>query len=383
LRVSVTVLLSCGVAVAHADVTITQQTSMDVASLVHTHGSSTLAFATDKKREDTETHCEGMMSMVCGNVQSGEIVRLDRGLSWRLEPKQKRYREQPFATPEQLAAMREQMNADLEKMKSCPAAQRQQPDKSKCEMSPPKFEVKKTGEKATIAGHETERTQGTMTSSCTNRDTGEVCDTVVALDVWLTQDSLPGISDRHNFEMAYAKKLGLDDPHGVLKGQMAQYFASYQTQLTELAQKAKDFKGQPLKTRFRVLMGGAQCHSAQQDTPAAGSNPSANQAIANVANAGKAMGQLVGGFFKKKKADDSAATADTGGAASAASAAPPTATSEFPQMTQLVAFTVETTDIKSDPIPASQFEIPSDWTKDVPREAKNTKDSFTCPKGGT
>jgi hypothetical protein len=89
-------------AAVQADVTIQQKTSLDVASLVHLHGAITTNITADKKREDNESHCEGMMSLLCGNVQSGEIVRLDRDLTWHLEPKKKRYREQAFATPEEI-----------------------------------------------------------------------------------------------------------------------------------------------------------------------------------------------------------------------------------------------------------------------------------------
>src|SRR6202046_1879361 len=109
---------SLAAAVARADVTIEQKTTLDVASMIRTHGSSTTNITTDKKREDTESHCEGMMSLVCGNVRGGEIVRLDRGLTWHLEPDKKSYREDIFATPEQLAEMRAKMQANLERMRS-------------------------------------------------------------------------------------------------------------------------------------------------------------------------------------------------------------------------------------------------------------------------
>src|SRR5258706_175874 len=114
-----------------ADVSIQQKTSLDVASMIRMHGATTTNLTTDKKREDTESHCEGVMSLLCGNLQGGEIVRLDRDVTWHLEPAKKRYREQTFATPEELAAMRAKMQANLEKMRSCPVSQKQQPiDKS-------------------------------------------------------------------------------------------------------------------------------------------------------------------------------------------------------------------------------------------------------------
>jgi hypothetical protein len=382
------VLLGCGAALltagaAHADVTVSQTTSLDVASMVHAHGANTEYYSGDKKRHDSETHCEGLMSMFCGNLQTGEIVRLDRGVTWNLEPKKKMYREEPFATPAQIADMKAQINARLEKMKSCPAQKHETVDESKCKMSPAKFDVRKTGEHATIAGFATERTIGTMTQSCTNPDTGEVCDTVVAIDSWLTADTVPGVNDRRAFTLAYAKKLGMDDAmQNMFSGQMATYMARYQVQFSELADKAKQFKGQPLKSTFRVLSGGPSCKSVKADSPqSAGNEPASSNPLGEMSGAGKAVGQLVGGLFKKKKQpDDSAAPASAASTAPAATTTPAGNDPAFPQLVQMVAFGTETTAIKTDAVPAQTFEVPADWTKEAPRQTKTSKDDFECPR---
>jgi hypothetical protein len=395
---------------ARADVTVEQKTTLDVASVIRMHGATTTNIAAEKKREDTESHCEGMMSLVCGNLHGGEIVRLDRGLTWHLQPDKKSYREDVFASPEQMAEMRAKMQANLEKMRSCPVSQKQQPiDKSKCEMSPPKIEVHKTDDKASIAGHDAQRTLATLTETCTDKDTGDVCDTVVAVDVWLTQDKLPGAADRRAFEQLYAKKLGLEDAQGAMRGEFAKFLAPYQSQIKQLTDKSSDLKGQPLKTSLRVLMGGQQCSAAAKmkdngsstaDSSTAGSGNPMN----NVAQAGKAIGasvgNLVGGLFHKKKADDSQAAASSAAGAAPASAsasasdsatanatppAPQTPASPDPyaQYIHLAAFTMETVTISTDPVPADRFEVPADWKKDVPKAAKKGDDEFTCPKSGS
>lgn len=371
-------------ALVHADVTIQQKTTLDVASMIHMHGVNTTNWTADKKREDTESHCEGMMSMVCGNLQGGEIVRLDRDVTWRLQPSKKRYTEQPFATPEELDAMRARMQANLDKMNACPAAQKkpQGADSSKCEMSPPKIDVHKTGETASFAGHEAQRTAATLTQSCTNKDTGDVCDTVVALDIWLTQESLPGVADRQEFDKAYLKKLGLGDPKSFIQGAQAQRFlAAYQSQLKELAAKSGDLKGQPLKTSLRIVMGGPNCRSSAGGAQGGGAADGANP-VANVAQAGKAIGaqvgQLMGGLFKKKKADDSQdAASGTGTDGAAAGPKPP---DPYAQYLQLASFSSETVTIDAGPVPASRFDIPPDWTKEQPKASKAADDEFTCPK---
>jgi len=389
--------LSLGLSSVHADVTIDQKTTLDVVSMIKTHGASTTNITADKKREDTDSHCEGLMSMVCGNVRGGEIVRLDRGLTWHLEPDKKSYREEAFATPEEMAALRAKIQQRLEKMQSCPVSQKQQPvDQSKCEMSPPKIDVHKTGDRMSIAGHDTERTLASLTQSCTNKDTGDVCETVVAVDMWLTQDQLPGAADRRAFAQAYAKKLGLEDAQGAMSGEYAKFLAPYQAQIKQLTDKSRDLKGLPLKTSLRVMMGGQQCKavanmkangSANADGSAGGGNP-----LNNVAQAGKAIGSsvgnLVGGLFHKKKSDDSqtAASAAPDATAAAAGPAPPAAGAApdpYAQYVQLAAFTSETVSITTDAVPAERFEIPPDWKKIVPKAAAKSDEEFTCPKSGS
>lgn len=390
-------------ATVQADVTIEQKTTLDVASMIRSHGSSTTSIASGKKREDTESHCEGMLSLVCGNIRGGEIVRLDRGVTWRLHPAKKSYAEEVFATPEELVQMRARMQARLEKMRSCPApaAQGQQPiDKSKCQMSPPKIDVHKTDDKMSIVGHDAQRTLATLTETCTDKDTGDVCDTVVAVDIWLTQDNVPGAADRRAFQQEYAKKLGLVDEQGALSGEFAKFLAPYQSQIKQLTDKSSEFKGQPLKTSLRVMMGGQQCSASAKiqansstsgggaagDNAAAGSNP-----VTSVAQAGKAIGSsvsnLVGGLFHKKKADDSqpAAGASTAAGATAPDApAPgvPAAPDPYAHYVQLAAFTSETVTIDAGAVPADRFDVPADWKKEVPKSVKQGDDDFTCPKTG-
>ena len=380
-------LLAAATAV-RADVTVEQKTTLDVASMIRVHGATVTNITPDKEREDTESHCEGVMSLVCGNVRSGDIVRLDRGVTWRFQPDKKSYREEPFATPEQVAEMRARVQANLEKMRSCPVSQKQQPiDKSGCQMSPPKIDVQQTNDRLSIAGHDTQRTMATLTESCTDKNTGDVCDTVIAVDVWLTQDKLPGADERRAFGAAYAKKLGIEDAQGALRGDFAKYLAPYAAQIKQLTDKAGDFKGQPMRTSLRVVMGGPQCKAAakpKDDGSPSGANPGASPAdganpMNNVAQAGKVLGSALGGLFHKKKTEDSPPAA---GSAPPAADAAPTAPDPYAQYVQLATFSSETVKISSDAVPAERFELPPDWKKEVPPPAKKGDDGFTCPKTG-
>jgi hypothetical protein len=403
-------LTASGSGTARADVTIEQQTTFDL-TFIKAHGTATEYTTVDKQRRESDLHCEGFMSMLCGNAQSADIVRLDKDLDWALEPKKKAYRETPFVTAEQRQAAEQQTQAVMEKLKQCPAMQNTSPrgpDTSKCQMSPPKLEVKTTGTHAMFAGHDSQLTQVAFTQSCTNKETGDVCDFVFMLDSWLTQDPIPGLDEKKAFHAAHMKKLGLTERNALVQKQMSQFLAAYADQLKELSAKAADLKGYPLKTSVRIAFGGEHCAAAKGRAQPSASNSNAvgdagaaagtaaadsasgaaasaaGTAAANAASndaAGSVLGsaasafssKLVSGLFAKKK-NDTAAPTPAANTEAAGNGLPP-------GMAQAAAITVETTSITTGAIPATQFDIPAGWTLIPPAPAKEQKE-FTCPKSG-
>jgi hypothetical protein len=394
---------------ARADATIEQQTTFDFA-IIKAHGKTTEYITADKQRRDSDLHCEGFMSMLCGNSQSAEIIRLDRDVQWVLEPKKKEYRETAFPTAAQRQAAEQEAQAMMEKLKQCPAMQQTAsgPDTSKCEMSPPKIEVKQTGTHAMFAGHDAQLTQATLTQSCTNKETGDVCDFVFALDTWLTQDQIAGVEDQKAFRGAYLKKLGLDDRNSMMQKQMRQFLAPYADTMKQLSGNAGELKGYPLKTAMRIAFGGAHCAAAKSNQQANAGGGSvvgdASQAAGTAAGesaagaAGSAAGaaaasaagnsaassvlgsaastfgsKLVSGLFTKKKTDAAAASAPTSTGSAANGPAP--------GLVQAAEITVETTSIGAGAVPATQFDIPPGWKRIEPQPGKAQKE-FTCPKSG-
>src|SRR4051812_13536259 len=183
--------LAC--AVAHADVTVQEQTNLNFA-FIKAHGSSTSRITDDKKRSESEFRCDGFMSMLCGKNDSLEIVRLDQSLTKRGDAKKKTYMETPFPTPEQRQALEQHMQAVMEKMKSCPTpvpTNSPSVDTSKCEMTPPTMNVVNTPDAASFAGHPAHHSVLTMTQSCANKQTGDSCDMAYSFDVWLANEELP------------------------------------------------------------------------------------------------------------------------------------------------------------------------------------------------
>src|SRR5450631_4893283 len=400
------VLVPLAATTAWADVTITQATTFDLA-VIKAHGNKTERISMEKARTDTETHCEGFMSLLCGNQKSGEIIRLDKDLTWELQPDKKSYLEKPFPTPEQIAEAKQRIEKIVQQMKSCPQTPTapKAPDTSKCDMSPPKFDVNKTNDIMTLAGHQAQRTAVTMTQSCKNKETGDSCDMIFGFDTWLTQDEIAGTGDIRAFRTAYNKKLGLDEVSGAVSAQMQQYLAPYADALRQVSGKSGDLKGYPLKTTMRVGMGGEHCAQAtqmRQQKGAAGGGDnvvgSAGEAAASAAAgttagaatgaaseaAGRAAGgslggaiagsaagafgsKLIGGLFAKKPAAQP--KPDT------ASSTATTATAGAP--VSLIEISTETTAISSDSIPGNQFELPSGWKQIFPKPEKERE--FQCP----
>lgn len=364
---------------APADVTVEEQSTFDF-TIIKAHANMTELTTSDKQRRDNAIHCEGFMSLLCGNAQSGEIIRLDREVEWTLEPKKQEYRETPFMTAAQRQAALQEAQATLEKMKQCPAAPQSTapaPNTSKCQMSAPKFDANQTDSHALLLGHDARLTQISMTQSCTNPDTGDSCDLVISMDSWLTQDQIAGLEDRRAFQQAYVRKLGLEEAGVMVQRQVRQFLAPYAESLHELAGKAGDFKGYPLKTAVRIAFGGEHCAAAQKQQNAAGgadgasaaqSPPSGVPGVAGGTSLGSVAsslgGKLVGGLFAKKKQDSA-----------------PSASPLPPGMVQAAQFTVETTAITPGPIAPSQFDIPAGW-KLSPPPPKAAAKEYTCPKTG-
>lgn len=358
---------------ARADVTTQESLSLDAAGIVKMHGTTVERTSADRQRKDSEFHCEGFMSLLCGNTKTGDIIRIDRSLEWQLRPDKKSYLEMPFPTPEERVAAQKKMQETLDKMKQC---QQQQPQKaspagadtSKCQMSPPKIEVKQSDEHASLAGHDTRRSSVTLTQTCTDKESGDVCEMVYGFDVWLTGDEIPGVADRRAFQRAYMKKLGLDENNPAAKDAAQQFLAQYAGMMKELSAKAGELKGYPLRTTFRFSMGGEHCGKAKQSSAQGDDSSGGAGGLGGLA--AKAGSKLLGGLLSKKSSSNGPDPNQP----------PPAAPGAAPS-TQIIAFTVETTAIDTSAIPAEQFELPAGWTPEKPKVSK--AEDFTCPTSGT
>jgi hypothetical protein len=280
---------------AHADVTLEERMTLNGAGMMkmaNMSGTTTTTIARDRARTDSNLQFEsGMMRALSrGAGQSTEIVRLDQDKVISVDNKKKTYTETTFAE------RRAEMQQAMEQMRKSQASQQQATsgvDESQCEWSDPKADVKRTGEKAQIAGFPAERVTITATQSCKDKKTGQVCDFGLALDQWITPN-FDAADETLAYQRAYAEKLGLTAASSRDFAERAQsMFGRYEGIWKEIATKMRDVKGYPVKSSFGLGVGGAQCQSTQQTQSSSGSQ--------SPPSIGSALGGALGGMFGKKK----------------------------------------------------------------------------------
>jgi hypothetical protein len=348
-------VLAALAAAAHADVTMQERLRVSgLVSLANMNGTTTTTIAGDRARTDSNLQFEsGLVRAFAGGLgQSSEIVRLDQDKIYSLDPKKKTYTEMSFAD------QRARMQAAMQKTQESQASQQQAAsgvDESQCEWSEPKADVKRTGEKATIAGYEAEHVSITATQSCKDKKTGSVCDFGLLLDEWVA----PGFQQSAEvlaYHRAYAEKLGLGTPGSRDFAERAQsMFGQYKGIWTEIAAKMKDVQGYPLKASFGLGVGGPQCQNTQQQQASQsqdqGSGSSSSAASSPPPTSiGGAIGGALGGLFKKKEH------------AQPAAAETPPATMPG-GLIPLMTVGTELVSVTSGAVNPQMFEVPADFKK--------------------
>jgi hypothetical protein len=381
-------IVSVGLAAAsaHADVVIEQTLDLDgVAgfSMLAMQGTSITSLTPDKSRVDSDMKFKSaLVNRFAGKYgNSSQIVRLDKGLVYDLQHKDKQYTEMSFA----------EMRASMDKaMQQMEATAEQQPqslpvDADECQWSAPVVDAKETGERATIAGVETRRAIVSLKQTCTDPKTQKACDMVWTVDQWLASQ-VPGEDESKAFALNYAKQLGFDSASvQAMQGRMQQAFGEYKDSWTEAMKKASEFQGYPLKSALQMSMGGPQCTTESGTQVAAdpmfadavdagiqaGASTAAGQAAsvatqAAVEKAGGGVGGAIAGSaagafaskmgsslmnkFKKKEQP-----APAPAATDAATAAP--------SMIRLFRMQSETTAIRTADVPNSTFELPAEYRR--------------------
>ena len=228
---------------------------------------------------------------------------LDQDKLYHLNVNKKEYTETTF---EQLRAQMQKMSDQMNSADN----KRQQPsaiDQSKCEWLPAKVDVNKSGEKAQIAGYDSQRVTVTATQPCKDKETGAICEIALVMDQWMSADFTES-NEARKFYTAYASKMGMNPANAQDASERAKaLFSQYKGVWTEVASKMQTVKGYPVKSSFTLGMGGTQCKESNSQQPQqAQSNQSSDTPTTPSGLAGAVAGKL-GGLFKKKDTSDAPA----------------------------------------------------------------------------
>ena len=368
--VALSLILGVAAQLAHADVTTQQRIAIEGVggmSLANMAGTTTTTISADKSRTESDLQLQSKLVRMFARGAAGphvDIVRLNDDTIDHLDVNKKEYTETTFAQ------MRAQMQQAMDQAGARQNREEQQPkpgnvDDSKCVWSDPKAEVKKTGERGTFAGYDAERLSITASQSCTDKDTGSVCEFALALDEWLAPN-FESSAEALKYQRAYAQKLGLGTASTSkdISEKAQAMFGRYKGIWSEIGAKTKDMKGYPVKTSFSFAIGGPQCksNSSQSSDSSANSNadsgtnstPTNSTPTSPGAVAAQLGGKLAGMF--KKKSDD-APPADNGTAAAAPAAATPAG------LVPIMTMTSELVSVSTTAVDPGVFQVPAGYKK--------------------
>jgi hypothetical protein len=339
-----------------ADVTVKRQSSTDgMGGLLKATTTSTESYSGDKMANDSETKMENKMVKMFGGgkpVRSTSITRLDKEVIWNLDHKDKKYSEMTFA---EMRALMDSLGSMMSNASDPMAQQKPEIDTSEITFAPPKFDVKKTGKRETIAGYECDQAVMTMTTVGTNRKTGETMTLELVMDMMLAQN-VAGVNEITDFGVRMAKAIGFSADQS--SGQsMNKMLSMYGIDAERLAEEAKKLEGFAMKSVMSFSMGGDAMDKAKADADAEkaqreqGQQEEEEQAKKDEETPSDASGmaaKALGGLFgKKEKTKDAEKPKEE-----AASEAPPGA---------MLWITTTVTGIESGSVPADRFEVPSEY----------------------
>jgi hypothetical protein len=277
-----------------------------------------------------------------GAKEATSITRLDKELIWNVDNDKKTYTELAF---DQMKQMMESMSAIL----SNPA--RQDSLRQAMEKLSTTVDVKRTGEKKTIAGLECEHV--TLSLEGVHVDTiGNTTDTTwVKDDLWMTpQKNVP--SELYEFDMRMAEKMGFTEG-----GPMSGLLNQYSDAMKKLQDKLKELNGYPLASTFSIVTTTHAQEKQQGEVQPEEVTQQETEEETPVTEK-KDVKSALGGLFNKKAKDEVKKKE--------AEKQKEKAAQEQAQMGQpktVMEITSETQSIETSGIDASTFEIPAGYKK--------------------
>jgi hypothetical protein len=250
--VSLLFLLSCLSQVSHADVSYEQKIkSSGSFGFGGTETQSTVLLKGDRQKTVTETAFTGKLSklMAKGGAKTVEITRLDKELMWNIDLDGKKYTEITF---EEMKKMFGEMEKAIPEVDSLKAEEEKAQE--------PKVEVSVTGEKKKIAGYPCEQVIVKMTMEGKDEGTGEKPTYIVNSDMWLTKD-FPGQKEIREFQSKMSEKLGMGQGQGE---SVLSAFTRFGVDVDKLSQEMKKVEGFPMLQTITMEIEGEEIETEEE-----------------------------------------------------------------------------------------------------------------------
>jgi hypothetical protein len=273
------------------------------------------------------------MSRVAGGSETSTITRVDKGVYWALDAKNRAYTERP-----------------IEALKRGePGKEKPEQEKSKVRVTKSEFSVKKTGASETINGFPCEEYLITWLVKMEDVETKAKSRSTMTDNLWTTLETATVRkvqAEERAFHKAYAQKLGLSvSPEEARQMGMETFAAmsgaSHQEIERGLAQVKEEMgkvKGYPIRSVVNWSMEGDKPPAAEKESTA--SSESSSDTIKSV---GGFLGGLSKGITQKVMGDKG--------------------TSHGQKEGGTFSTTYEVKAIQVDSVPAEVFEIPAGYTK--------------------
>ena len=274
-----------------------------------------------------------ILSRIAGGSESATVTRVDKGVYWVLDPKNKTYTERPI----------EPFKKDET------GKERQEQEKPKVRVTKSEFSVKKTGASETINGFPCEEYLVTWLLEMEDIETKAKSRSTMNNNLWATPETATirkVQAEETAFHKAYAQKLGLQiSPEeakqlgietfavmsGASKQEIEKGFAKVREEMAKI-------KGYPIRTVVNWSVEGDKAATAQKEGSSSSESPSQTPT-----SVGGFLSGLSKGITQKVMGDKGSAPGQKEGGSFSS--------------------TYEVKAISADSVPADVFEIPSGFSK--------------------
>lgn len=265
------VFVFCGNGQVWADATIeSSMKSSGFKGMGAFEGTTSRKYQGEKRWDSTSSMFTGaILSRVTGGTESTTITRVDKGVYWVLDPKNKTYSERPIE-----AFKREETEKE-----------RQELEKSKMRVTKSEFSVKKTGASETINGFPCEEYLMTWLLEMEDMETKAKSRSTMTNNLWTTPETgtiRKVKAEEKAFHKAYAQKLGLQISPEEAKQLGIETFAAMsgasQQEIEKGFEKVREemakVKGYPIRTVLNWSMESEKGAGAQKEGSASSESSS-------------------------------------------------------------------------------------------------------------